>query len=552
VKGKEIIEVAGKLFAKRSTLESLWQEIAEHFYPERADFTVKREFGEEFAADLETSYPLLARRDLGNAIGTMLRPRGMEWFELRLARPDREDNQALRWMQWAASIQRRAMYDKRASFVRATKEGDNDWAAFGQAVISVEMNAARDALLFRSWHLGNVAWLENADGMIDTVYRRWKPERRQMIELWGKHPRAKLSEKIIGDDYEKRKFETVNCLHCIMPTEKYEPPVGEPRSTKQYVSLHIDVDHEEIILTEFVDRMIYVIPRWQTVSGSQYAHSPATVCALPEARLLQSMTGTLLEAGEKATNPPLIATQEAIAGNIATYAGGVTWADAKYDERLGDVLRPITQDLRGIPLGMELRLDTRDIISEAFFLSKIALPLKNEEMTAFEVQQRVTEFIRNAAPLFEPMEDEYNGQLCEESFAVLQANGGFGSPFDMPRSLQGQETVFQFQSPLRDAYERQKGQKFLETKQMLAQAVELDPATAYMVDARESLRDVLNGLNVPARWMRPERQVTALAEEERKKQQANQLLADAAQAGKSAKAMGEGAAAMGDAARMAV
>jgi hypothetical protein len=52
--------------------------------------------------------------------------------------------------------------------------------------------------------------------------------------------------------------------------------------------------------------LIYVIPRWQTVSGSQYAYSPATVAALPDARLIQAMTLTFFEAGEKATNPPMV------------------------------------------------------------------------------------------------------------------------------------------------------------------------------------------------------------------------------------------------------
>ena len=48
----------------------------------------------------------------------------------------------------------------------------------------------------------------------------------------------------------------------------------------------------------------YVIPRWQTISGSQYAVSPAAVCALPDARLLQSMALILLEAGESRLTRP--------------------------------------------------------------------------------------------------------------------------------------------------------------------------------------------------------------------------------------------------------
>jgi hypothetical protein len=45
------------------------------------------------------------------------------------------------------------------------------------------------------------------------------------------------------------------------------------------------------------------------------------------------MTLTLLEAGEKFTNPPMIAVQEAIRSDVAIYAGGITWVDKDYDER---------------------------------------------------------------------------------------------------------------------------------------------------------------------------------------------------------------------------
>ena len=119
-----------------------------------------------------------------------------------------------------------------------------------------------------------------------------------------------------------------------------------------------------------------MIPRWQTVSGSQYAHSPATVAALPDARLLQSITLTLLEAGQKAVDPPMIAVQEAIVGGVNVYAGGVTYVDAEYDERLGEVLRQLGGDASkgGLNFGVETAQDIREMISQAFFLNKINLP----------------------------------------------------------------------------------------------------------------------------------------------------------------------------------
>jgi hypothetical protein len=69
------------------------------------------------------------------------------------------------------------------------------------------------------------------------------------------------------------------------------------------------------------------------------------VAALAEARLLQQMVLTLLEAGQKAVDPPMVAAQEAIQGGINIYAGGVTYVDAEYDERLGEALRPLQREI---------------------------------------------------------------------------------------------------------------------------------------------------------------------------------------------------------------
>ena len=69
---EELIQLADKLFEKQWPVMSLWQTLAEHFYPERADFTITRNVGQELADSLVDSYPVLVRRDLGNSFSAML------------------------------------------------------------------------------------------------------------------------------------------------------------------------------------------------------------------------------------------------------------------------------------------------------------------------------------------------------------------------------------------------------------------------------------------------------------------------------------------------
>jgi hypothetical protein len=532
---KRLIEIGDKLFSKRISLVSLWQEIADNFYPERADFTVSRSLGTDFAEHLMTSYPLMARRDLGNAFSGMLRPTSKDWFAMRTGR-DVRDVEGRAWLEWASKVQKRAMYDRKTQFIRATKEGDHDFAAVGQCVISVEMNRNLDGLLYRCWHLRDVAWCENEDGEIDHVQRKWKPAAHELNRIFKGNISSTVKEKL-----EKEPYCEIECRHIVVPSEMY---AGEKKWRTKFVSLFVDVENKFVMEEVGIRTFSYVIPRWQTVSGSQYAYSPATVCALPDARLIQAMTRVLLEAGEKATNPPMVAVQEAIRSDVSIYAGGITWVDAAYDERLGEVLRPLTQDKTGLPLGLEMQQDIREQIAAAFYLNKLNLPIMAGDMTATEVSQRVQEYIRQALPLFEPMEDQYNGALCERTFDLLFNNGAFGPPDNIPESLRGQEVTFRFESPLQEAVERQRGQVFMEASAILAQAATLAPEAPVIVDAVAALRDVLEGIGVPASWTRSEDAVQTILEQQAAKQEAAQLLGAMEQASKVAKTTAEANATM--------
>lgn len=512
---KRLFELGMDLFVKKGPLTSLHQEIADNFYPERADFTVTRSLGDDFAAHLMTSWPLQARRSLGDQIGVMLRPTARPWFHTGLKHAPRiTDNETKAHLQWFEETQRRAMYDKDALFNRATKEGDHDFAAFGQTAISVQLSRDHDSLLFRCWHLRDMAWAENENGKIGMVFRKWKPSALTMKRLW---PTKIHSE--VAKTCEKTPFETIEVMHMVVDADVYDDNAGgKPRW-----SIWWDATHSVLIEATPIWGRVYVIPRWQTVSGSQYSYSPAAVAGLPDARLIQAMTFTLLEAGEKATSPPMVAVQDVVKSDMALYAGGVTYIDQDYDERTGEALRPITQDFRGFNFGVDMTNQQRIAIESAFFLNKLRPfnPASDPQMTAFQAGQIMQEYIRNALPIFEPMEAEYNGELCEETFEILWRAGAFGDPRNWPQALRGAEVGFTFESPLHDAIEQQKGQKYIEAQQLIGQAVALDPSLVSVPKAEVALRDALNGIGVPARWLNSE----SFVEDSRKKAAAQQAQA---------------------------
>jgi hypothetical protein len=164
------------------------------------------------------------------------------------------------------------------------------------------------------------------------------------------------------------------------------------------------------------------------------------------------------------------------------------------------------------------------MISEAFFLNVINLPeaqAQGDKMTAYETQERVKEYIRRALPLFEPMEVEYNGALCEHTWNVAMDLGAFGSFEDMPDQLKGHEINWQFESPLQAANDRLKAEAFNQAGQLLAQAAQLDPGVRFDLDIDTAFREALNGI-VPASWIVPKEMADSAKAQEAQIQRAQQ------------------------------
>lgn len=537
---QNLVARSGRILSKRWNLLSLWQNIADHFYPMRADFTIKRDLGDELNDQLFTSYPLLVHRDLSDSFSSMLRPTDKDWFYI-VTDMEQDDmpHDARVWLEHKAMIMRKIMYKRDTSFVRATKEADRDFAAFGNAVIQIKPNKNFDGIFYKTHHLRDVAWIENDEGKIVEVHRKFKMYAIDLMKMFDGKVHSKVKEMV--DNPKKDSYQQVECVHMMIPSDDYETTKYE---RYPYVSVIIDMNNEFIMEEIGSQHEQYIIPRWTTVAGSQYAHSPAAITALPDARLIQQMSRVILEAGEKTTNPPMIATQEAVTSSIDLYPGGVTWLDAEYDEKLGEALRPISQNYSGLPIGIDMREQVAAMIGEAFYINKLNLPPPEANMTAYEVGQRVQQYIRQALPLFEPLENNYNGQVCEQTFSLLLSMGAFGAPGDIPQSLQGREIRFKFESPLHDSVEELNANRFVQSAEMLKVAAELDQTSFSLLDVKEGFRDALGGIGVPQHWIRSEEEVERESEQFLQQQKTSQALEAAgaatqvaAQAGEAQKAL---------------
>lgn len=497
---KTLVEIGTRLFSKRSSLDSLRQELAERFYPMRANFTADFSLGDDFAADVMDSYPVQAREQLANLPNAVLRQG--DWYAVRTGIEEiDEDSGNAAWLDRATKDLRKIVYDRRANFVSCMSEADHDWVTFGDSIRSVEESVDRSRFIYRYWHPKDCAWLENGDGAVDTIHRRARFSARTMVKRWRDkvHPSIKqCAEREPDKEFDVR--------HIVIPTDEI---YGSDRTMMRryrrlpFLSLYVDVEHQTVLQEGGLPCFNYVVSRWRKVSPFQYGFSPATINSLPDNRMLQQLSLIMLETGEKALDPPMIGKGEVFRDGFNMYAGGFTYADLEADEKLQDVFQTV-QTGNNFQVGIEIKQDIRNLIAEAFLLNKINLP-NVREMTALEANARLEEYRRAVLPFFGPYEAEVHLPILDVTFQMA-AHAGVLSFRDMPDGLQGEDVTFTFESPLATAEGRKLVSAFQESVQIVGAVSQIDPNITQRYDIAKMTDDAVRGTGAPADWFTPDEQ----------------------------------------------
>lgn len=498
---KRLVSVGNGLFSKKQPLDSLRQEFAEHYHPMRADFTRSFTLGAEFATDIMDSYPLLAREELGNLPNAVLRQG--DWFGVKTGIDELDEMPVnATWLDTAAKDLRKIIYNRKANFTEGMTEADHDWVTFGDRIMSVEESSTRSHLLYRTWHPKECAWMENADGAVDTLHRNMPMTARTVYARWKDKCHGDVKEKA-----SKSPSEPCKIRHVVVPTDEiYGSDRKMMRKYKDFpfLSMYIDCDHDMVMQEGGLPVFNYVVSRWRRVSPFQYGFSPATVNSLPDARMLQQLALILLETGEKALDPPTIGKGDIFRDAMNMYAGGFTAVDLEADEKLQDVFQTV-QTGNNMPIGMEMKQDIRELIAQAFLLNKISLP-DTREMTAFETEARLAEYRRAVLPFFGPYESEVHHPILDITFQMA-ANAKMLNFANMPKELAEQEITFSFESPLSTAEGRQMVSAFQEAMQIIGAMSQMKQDVSSRYDLEKMTDDAVRGTGAPADWFKDETEV---------------------------------------------
>ncbi|MDH3231218.1 MAG: portal protein [Alphaproteobacteria bacterium] len=503
-KTTDLLDRYRRLKDARRLWDAHWQDIAEVMLPQRADFTATQAPGAKRTDAIFDGTPLLAVRGLAAAIDGMVKPKTTRWFSIKASDGDLNENDAVKaWLEQVEAATFAAIYDRRAGFVQRSGEVDADLAAFGTGALLISENRTLDGLSFRSVPLHGLYLAEGEAGDIDTAFLRLDLTARQAAQRWGREKLSDPARDALGGNRPDQRFEFV---HAILPRAERDPRRRDNRNLP-FASIVVDVAAAHTVSESGFHEFPLAVPRWDTRTGEVYGRSPGML-ALPDALTLQQMGKTILKAGQKAVDPPIIAPNDGLIKSAQLFPGGVVTYDARNAVKLGG-RKPIdTLDITGnIPIGREMQQDVREQIFAAFFRNVLNLPVDRPTMTATEVIERKEEFVRTVGPVFGRLENDYAGPVAERVFAILLRLGRFPPP---PPVLQGREVRFEYASPVQKVRQQIETLGAMRTVEMIAPFVQANPEIMDNFDADAIARDAGAFNGMPQRWIRRQGDVEAL------------------------------------------
>ena len=513
-----LVKRKGKLKAQRGTWESNWQELTNLVLPNEADFNTERSRGGKRTTHVYDSTGIHANEMLAAGLHGMLTNPASNWFSLRIKDDQNnlaDSSEAKQWLEDTTNVILSEIAAPSVAFSSHIHEYYLSLCSIGTACIFIGDPVNREGVSFRAIHIEEIFIAENADGIIDTVFRSFEMTVRQIVQKWGEKslsPRiAKMYEK---KDYDKQ----VQLLHCVYPREDMSK--GKKAATMLPVaSVYIDEKDKHVLAEGGFDEMPYMVSRWSKAVGEVFGRSPA-MTALPDIRMLQEIMKTTIKAAQKVVDPPLLVPDDGVLGPVRTIPGGLNY----YRASSGARIEPL-QTGANIGLSYDMMNDLRERIRTMFFLDQLQFQ-GAPRMTATEVVERTERTLRLLGPTLGRLQSEFLGPMIERIYGVLSRSGRLPEP---PESIAEQELKIEYVSPLARAQRQSETQGIMRTLEFVGPIAGMDPQAAQVVKGADTVRHIAELNGVPPMLLKSDEELLEEAKAQQEAQAAQQQMIQGAQ-----------------------
>ena len=528
------------LWQQQANFRALWNVAAQFCMPAWDNFIGEFAEGVNRNTRIFDSTGVLANERFAAAMEAMLTPRSQVWHKLKADDEELEDVPAVQtYLDEVNKILFAARYHPEANFASQTDECYMSLGAFGNNCLFIDEVMGR-CLRYRSFPLSEIVWALNHQGIVDTVFRKFKYSAKQAVSHWGKeHVPAEIARMYASaNPYQELEF-----LQAIRPNNDYSPQAYGDKN-KRFECWYIFFGDKSVLSKGAYRTFPCAIGRYRVAPREHYGRGPATTC-LPDIRTANEMVKTLLRVGEKAVAPAVLLAEDSVLNNFNQRSGANNYGLVSQD---GKPLAIPWNPGGNFELGDKLLEGVRGVIKDTFlntlFQILVEATRSGEPITATEALIRAQEKGELLAPSMGRQQSEFLGPEIHREIDILSNAGALPPPpKELIESKRGMR--IEYTSPLARAMRAEEGTAIMNTVNDTAQMANIDPSVRLVIDLHDALREMANIRGCPAKLLRSEDQVDQLMQQQAQEQSQQQQAAQAPQVAQGALALAKAAQASG-------
>lgn len=524
-RANELIRLQEQMDARRSIWHGHWREIAERVRPNQNIFQQQRPDGDKRNEKIFDSTAPLALPKYAAAVISMTMPATQIYQTLTTGDDDLDENTNVkRYLQSVNRALFKARYAAAANFQSQSSEVVLDDGSFGTGILFID-DALGKGIRYKAFPLAECYVGEDEHGTVNRLHRKFQFTAEQAARKFGTD---KLSEGI-KRALEKDPLAKFWFLHTVGPNEEY---IGSRRDHRgmAFSSCYVEFETRSTVDEGGFRKFPFAVPRHETSPREVYGRSPA-MAVLPDIKMLNEMSKTVLRAGQMVVAPPIMLTEDASlqAFNMRSNALNYGYVDSN-----GRPMAVPFQTQGRVDIGLDMMNQRREVINDAFFVTLFRILVEEPQITATEAMLRAQEKGQLLGPPMGRIQSELLGPTTERELDILSINGALPPP---PRELldRGGHVDIKYQGPLNQAQRAGAGVGIMQTIQAVAPLAQIDPSVLLRFDLEGMATEIASINMVPARLIRSDEEVTALKEQQAQAEQAKQLLAAAPVAASAAK-----------------
>lgn len=396
--------------SQRSTFDAMNQRIADLIWPAAALFqTQKSTQGDRrdmFTFDATGS---LALPRFAAAVESIICPRTQQWHGLGPLNEELEKIPSVR--RYCEALTRslfKARYAAPAGFTYATGEHFQSLGAFGNGCTFLDDDVGR-SLRYRAMFPGVIWVATDHAGRVNRVHRKLSLTARQAQGLF----RDNLP-KPVADALKKNPEQSFDFLHCVMPRQDLDPGRRDFRGMA-LASYYVMVGFGDWLEEGGYRRMPYLFSRFSTAPGETYGRGPASM-VLPTLNTANEQGKTLLRAGQRAVDPPLMTVDDDGLDGFNLKSAAINPGYLSAD---GTPLAVPFVSGSNLPWGAEAIADSRHVINDAFFVTLFQILMDSPQMTATEALLKAQEKGELLGPSVGRQQSEWAEPMIERELDIL-------------------------------------------------------------------------------------------------------------------------------------